>query len=461
MVGPDNQLLSDGTWDYTYDAEGNVIQKVGVSGGADAGLTWTYGYDNANHMTSAVETQGSTTLVSEVMKYDAESNRVETEYYTSASGTTAVQQFAYLNGNLFAVLDSTGTVQERELFGDQPNQVFGSSNVTNGTSWMLTDRLGSVIAVTNATGSLADTITYDAYGNITAETNPSSVGWMLGYTGAVYDRALGLVYDKARYYDPTIGGWYEQDPEGFAAGDNNLYRYVGNNPVNRTDPSGNDAVDYVPFGIGRKLQAKAEQVTNYASDKLNQAGEAVSETYQQGKQVVGEAAAQTKQYVVEKAKQFTKVAIGAGKFIQGKVEDTYNAGVNAVQYVVEETGKTVAVVGDRVISATKDAAKAFAEQAANFTLGPIKKLWDLLDKVKDFGGQASDLIEAAVGNPKGVVNNLLGGAKIAFEKFFDLKTLAHARSISWASGCSATSSCRSSRSPIRSPAVSVASPSWG
>lgn len=37
-------------------------------------------------------------------------------------------------------------------------------------------------------------------------------------------------------YDPTIGRWIQEDPIGFAAGDANLLRYVGNNPTNFTDP---------------------------------------------------------------------------------------------------------------------------------------------------------------------------------------------------------------------------------
>jgi hypothetical protein len=43
-------------------------------------------------------------------------------------------------------------------------------------------------------------------------------------------------------YDPNIGRWLQEDPEGFAAGDSNLNRYVGNDPTNRTDPSGLEGI---------------------------------------------------------------------------------------------------------------------------------------------------------------------------------------------------------------------------
>jgi RHS repeat-associated protein len=53
-----------------------------------------------------------------------------------------------------------------------------------------------------------------------------------------YDSATGLYYDHARYYDAAIGRFASQDPEGFAAGDTNLYRYVGNDPTAASDTSG-------------------------------------------------------------------------------------------------------------------------------------------------------------------------------------------------------------------------------
>jgi uncharacterized protein RhaS with RHS repeats len=43
-------------------------------------------------------------------------------------------------------------------------------------------------------------------------------------------------------YDPTIGRWTSQDPVGFKAGDTNLYRYAGNDPVDRMDPNGEEWV---------------------------------------------------------------------------------------------------------------------------------------------------------------------------------------------------------------------------
>ena len=54
-VGNNNEVQSTSDWDYTYDNEGNLTQKTGVSGGPDANTIWVYGYDNANDLTSVQE----------------------------------------------------------------------------------------------------------------------------------------------------------------------------------------------------------------------------------------------------------------------------------------------------------------------------------------------------------------------------------------------------------------------
>ncbi len=54
----------------------------------------------------------------------------------------------------------------------------------------------------------------------------------------MYDAATGLYYASARWYDPATGQFMSRDPTGFAAGDANLDRYVGDNPATMTDPWG-------------------------------------------------------------------------------------------------------------------------------------------------------------------------------------------------------------------------------
>ena len=82
-----------------------------------------------------------------------------------------------------------------------------------------------------------DHIVYDSFGNIVTETNATN-GDRFKFAGMEYDSTTGQYYDRARFYDPATGRFVSQDPAGFAAGDANLYRYVGNDPTNEVDPSG-------------------------------------------------------------------------------------------------------------------------------------------------------------------------------------------------------------------------------
>lgn len=65
-----------------------------------------------------------------------------------------------------------------------------------------------------------------------------TVDHIFGYTGREHDAESHLQFNRARYYDAALGRWISEDPIGFAAGDANLSRYVGNGPTNATDPSG-------------------------------------------------------------------------------------------------------------------------------------------------------------------------------------------------------------------------------
>ncbi|MFN7812341.1 MAG: RHS repeat-associated core domain-containing protein, partial [Planctomycetia bacterium] len=67
------------------------------------------------------------------------------------------------------------------------------------------------------------------------------------YVGQEYDAETGLQYSRARYYDPRSREFIGQDPLAFTAGDTNLYRRVGNSPVNATDPSGLHELDVDHF----------------------------------------------------------------------------------------------------------------------------------------------------------------------------------------------------------------------
>jgi RHS repeat-associated protein len=100
-------------------------------------------------------------------------------------------------------------------------------------SYLHADQQGSIIMVSDQAGN-PSVNRYDEYG-IPASTN---VG-RFQYTGQALLTELGMYYYKARFYSPTLGRFMQTDPVGYDGGIN-LYAYVGNDPIDRTDPLGTD-----------------------------------------------------------------------------------------------------------------------------------------------------------------------------------------------------------------------------
>ena len=157
-------------------------------------------------------------------------------------------------GKVFGFL---GQVVQRNFYGNGVDEILaidaiasiGGTRMTS-TFWTFTDHQDSVrdIVSGNAAdrGKVVEHRQYDSYGRIVRRTTSpvagspvtAGVGIDFGYAGRPLEERTGLSDNRARWYEPGTGKFISEDPSGFKGGDANLFRYVGNDPLNRIDPSG-------------------------------------------------------------------------------------------------------------------------------------------------------------------------------------------------------------------------------
>jgi len=161
-------------------------------------------------------------------KYDPFGRRIE------KTSPTATSIFAYDGDNLVETVNAGGGVVARYAQGlniDEPLAMLRGAT----TDYYEADGLGSVTSLTDTTGALAETYTYDSFGNTVATSGTRRNYFQ--YTGREFDTETSLYYYRARYYDPLRGTFLSEDPIRFVSGVN-FYAYTENSPINFSDVFG-------------------------------------------------------------------------------------------------------------------------------------------------------------------------------------------------------------------------------
>ena len=269
-----NQLTkadcNDNTYDissYSYDYNGNLT-------GRNAGTAWTYNYDgneiNTNRLDdisnrtaddnwdydasgrqTKADTSGSMTSATYwfpgaafhnitmsgnnlEMRYNTNNRRVQKKVV----GGTTTNYVRDIGGNIIAVYEGT-TLSERYIWGPTGLiSIIVGNNSSITQYFTLTDHLGSIRTVVNATGETAVAgYDYLPYGDQMRSNIISGTGSRFQFGGKEFDTEsyLNLYYFEARYYRPDIGRFVATDParQGWS-----YYAYAGNNPIRFSDPNG-------------------------------------------------------------------------------------------------------------------------------------------------------------------------------------------------------------------------------
>jgi len=199
---------------YSYDSNGNLITESGRQG------TISYTYDCFNRTERVRKSNG------EYIRnfYDPEGLRSKIE----ENGRTVL--FVYSGRDIVAELDG----EKLRAASIRGHELLMQRNGDGEQYYYLNNVHGDVTALVDGTGAVVNRYQYDAFGNTVEAVE--KVQNRFRYAGEQYDQVTGQYYLRARFYNPVVGRFTQEDT--YRGDGLNLYSYVQNNPINYVDLSG-------------------------------------------------------------------------------------------------------------------------------------------------------------------------------------------------------------------------------
>jgi RHS repeat-associated protein len=255
----DGNLLTDGRWQYTWDAENRLTSMTALA---------------------AVPAAAKKKLE---FAYDYLGRRIQKKVYSWNAGTSAYDlqsttKFVYDGWNVIAELDGANALSRNYVWGtdlsgtwNEAGGVGGLLMITDstGTHQVGYDGNGNVTALFKASnGTVEAAYDYDPFGNTLQETGTALNASPFRYSTKYTDSETNLVYYGRRYYNPQTGRFINRDPIEETGG-MNLYGFVNNNPANKIDQLGMYEIDvhyYLTYFLARKVGCFTEHEVRLIAD---------------------------------------------------------------------------------------------------------------------------------------------------------------------------------------------------
>ena len=204
----------DGVSFFTYDRQGNTLKEETAQG------TNSFEYNTLNQQVKAITKDGNTL----VNRYDAEGLRDEIEENEKLS------RFIFHNDEVLVETDENDNAVSRFIRGYD----VVAADIQDNRYYYSVDEQGSTQFITDGTGKVRNKYRYDAFGNVLESRE--DIHNRITYTGQQFDNVTQQYYLRARFYNPVIGRFTQEDE--YRGDGLNLYAYCENNPVIYYDPSG-------------------------------------------------------------------------------------------------------------------------------------------------------------------------------------------------------------------------------
>ena len=241
---------------YAYDPNGNTTEKT------KAGLTTTFHYDIRDQLSEA---QQDASILGRY-GYDYNRRRI------LKLGDDGVRRYSYDQLSVVTEADVANTTVSKYDYG--LDQLVSLDSVIEGRSFFHLDILRSTVGLTDDVGGSRQSILYDAWGNERDRVGASANKFT--FTGHEKDEETGLIYAKARFYDPDIGRFLTQDSflgDVTKVPSLHRYQYANANPLAFFDPTGNQSREVSSFEeFGKFIEEEGNFGTSFLGNFAGQFG---------------------------------------------------------------------------------------------------------------------------------------------------------------------------------------------